>query len=251
MMRLESKVAIITGAASGIGRATAELFAEEGAKVVVADIDSAGGEQTVSNIRSKGGGARFVHADISKEEDAKRISEETVKAFGRIDILVNNAAAFVFKGLEEATVEDWQRALSVNVIGTALCTKYATEHMKKVGGGAVVNVGSVHGFVGQPGYLPYAATKAALVQMSRNMAVELGSFNIRVNCVCPGAVLTEHTLHRLKELGSTVEEMGAQHMLKRGSQPRESAAAILFMASEDSSFVTGAFLMVDGGYTAQ
>lgn len=192
-----------------------------------------------------------MHADISKEEDAKRISEETVKAYGRIDILVNNAAAFVFKSLEEATVEDWQRALHVNVMGTALCTKYATEHMKKVGGGAVVNVGSVHGFVGQPGYMPYAATKAALVQMSRNMAVELGSFNIRVNCVCPGAVLTEHTLHRLKELGLTVEDLGAQHFLKRGSQPRESAAAILFMASEDSSFVTGAFLMVDGGYTAQ
>jgi len=250
-MRLKSKVAIITGAASGIGRATAELFAEEGAKVVVADINSAEGEQTVSNIRSKGGEARFVHADISKEEDAKRISEETVKAYGRIDILVNNAAAFVFKTLEEATVEDWQRALSVNIMGSALCTKYATEHMKKVGGGAVVNVGSVHGFIGQPGYLPYAATKAALVQMSRNMANELGSYNIRVNTVCPGAVLTEHTLHRLKELGSTVEEMGAQHLLKRGSQPRESAAAILFMASEEASFVTGAFLMVDGGYTAQ
>jgi NAD(P)-dependent dehydrogenase (short-subunit alcohol dehydrogenase family) len=250
-MRLKSKVAIVTGAASGIGRATAELFAEEGAKVVVVDIDSAGGEQTVSNIRSKGGEALFVHADISRDEDAKRISEETVKAYGRIDILVNNAAAFVFKSLEEATAEDWQRALHVNVMGSALCAKYAVEHMKKVGGGAVVNVGSVHGLIGQPGYLPYAATKAALVQMSRNMAVELGSFNIRVNCVCPGAVLTEHTLHRLKELGSTVEEMGAEHPLKRGSQPRESAAAILFMASEEASFVTGTFLMVDGGYTAQ
>ena len=250
-MRLQNKVAIITGAASGIGRATAELFAEEGGKVVVADINSVEGEQTVSNIRSKGGEALFVCADISKEEDAKRISGEAVKAYGRIDILVNNAAAFVFKGLEEATVEDWQRALSVNIMGTALCTKYAVEHMKKVGSGAVVNVGSVHGFVGQAGYLPYAATKAALVQMSRNMAAELGRFNIRVNCVCPGAVLTEHTLHRLTELGLTVEDLGAQHLLKRGSQPRESAAAILFMASEDASFVTGAFLMVDGGYTAQ
>jgi NAD(P)-dependent dehydrogenase (short-subunit alcohol dehydrogenase family) len=250
-MRLESKVAIITGAASGIGRATAELFAEEGAKVVVVDIDSAGGEQTVSNIRSKGGDALFVRADISKDEDAKRISEETVKAYGRIDILVNNAAAFVFKRLDEATAEDWQRALSVNIMGSALCAKYAVEHMKKVGGGAVVNVGSVHGLIGQPGYMPYAATKAALVQMSRNMAVELGSFNIRVNCVCPGAVLTEHTLHRLKELGSSVEQMGAEHPLKRGSQPRESAQAILFMASGEASFITGAFLMVDGGYTAQ
>ena len=250
-MRLKSKVAIITGAASGIGRATAELFAEEGAKVVVADIDSAGGEQTVTNIRSKGGEALFVHADISKDDDAKRISEETVKAFGRIDILVNNAAAFVYKSLEEATVEDWQRALHVNVMGSALCTKYAVAHMKKVGGGAVVNVGSVHSFIGQPGYLPYAATKAALVQMSRNMAVELGSYRIRVNCVCPGAVLTDQTLQRLKELGSTVEEMGADHPLKRGSQPRESAAAILFVASEEASFVTGASLMVDGGYTAK
>ena len=250
-MRLQSKVAIVTGAASGIGRATAELFAKEGAKVVVADIDSAGGEQTVSNILSTGGEARFVLADISKDEDARRICDETAKAYGRIDILVNNAAAFVFKRLEEATVEDWQRALSVNIMGTALCTKYAVEHMKKGGGGAVVNVGSVHGFVGQPGYLPYAATKAALVQMSRNMAVELGSFNIRVNCVCPGAVLTEHTLHRLKELGSSVDAMAAEHPLKRGSQPGESAAAILFMASQDSSFVTGASLMVDGGYTAQ
>ncbi|MBZ5563654.1 MAG: SDR family oxidoreductase [Acidobacteriia bacterium] len=250
-MRLESKVAIITGAASGIGRATAELFAKEGARVVVADIDSAGGEQTVSNIRAKGGEARFVRADISKDEDAKRISEEAARAYGRIDILVNNAAAFVFKRLEEATVEDWQRALHVNVMGTALCTKYAVEHMKKTGGGAVVNISSVHGFVGQQGYLPYAATKAALVQMSRNMASELGSYNIRVNTVCPGAVLTDHTLHRLKELGMTEEDLGAQHLLKRGSQPCESAAAILFMASEESSFVTGAFLMVDGGYTAQ
>lgn len=251
VMKLKDKVAIITGAASGIGRATAELFAEKGAKVVVADINSAEGERTVSKIRAQGGEARFVLADISKETDAKRICEEAVKAYGRIDILVNNAAAFVFNSLEEATVEDWEKALSVNVIGTTLCTKHASAHMKKAGGGAVVNVSSVHGFVGQPGYLPYAATKAALVQMSRNMAVELGQFNIRVNCVCPGAVLTEHTLHRLKELGMTVEDLGAQHLLRRGSQPRESAAAILFMASEESSFVTGTFLMADGGYTAQ
>lgn len=250
-MRLKGKVAIITGAASGIGRATAELFAEEGAKVVVVDINSAGGEETVANICAKGGEARLVTADVSQENEVKQAVEETAKAYGRIDILVNNAAAFVYKRLDEATVEDWQRAFGVNVIGTALCTKYAAEHMKKAGSGAVVNIGSVHGFVGQPGYLPYAATKAALVQMSRNMARELGPFNIRVNCVCPGAVLTAQTLQRLEEMGMTVDEMGAEHMLKRGSQPRESATAILFMACADSSFVTGAFLMVDGGFTAQ
>lgn len=254
MVRLRDKVAIVTGAASGIGQATAVLFAEEGAKVVVADIDVEGGEKTVSMIKGKGGEAIFVQADISKEDDAKRISEGAVKAFGKINILVNNAATFVLKGLE-ATLEDWRRSVGVNIIGTALVTKYAVEHIKQAGGGTVVLIGSISSFIAQPEFITYSATKGALVQMARNMAMDLAPFNIRVNCICPGATLTPASFRHMEQAGMTLEqfqeEVGGLSLLKRVADPREIAYAILFMASDESSFVTGAHLMVDGGYTAQ
>ncbi|MGH7967112.1 MAG: SDR family NAD(P)-dependent oxidoreductase, partial [Limisphaerales bacterium] len=181
-------MAIVTGSGSGIGRATAELLAEEGAKVVVADIDPKGGNETVSAIREKGNAAHFVQADISREADAKKISDEAVKTYGAIDILVNNAATFVLKGFE-ATVEEWQHSLGVNVVGTAMVTKYAVEHMKKKGG-AIVILGSISSFLAQPGFFAYSATKAAMVQLCRNMAMDLGPYKIRVNAVCPGSIIT-------------------------------------------------------------
>ncbi len=252
-MRLKDKVSIITGAGSGIGRAAAALFAEEGAKVIVADIDSDNGESAVSAIEEKGGEALFVQADISKEDDARRIIDEGVKAFGRIDILVNNAATFVLKGLE-ATVEDWQRSLGVNVIGAALCARYAAEQMKKTGGGAIVNLGSISSFIAQPNFIAYSATKAALLQMTRNMAMDLAPFNIRVNCVCPGPTLTPASYRHMEQAGLTLEQFiaqeGSSNLLKRLADPREIAYAILFLASDEASFVTGTYLLVDGGYTA-
>lgn len=252
-MRLKDKVAIVTGAGSGIGRATAELFAEEGAKVVVVDIDSKGGEETVKMIRDKGGLAHFVPADISKEADAKRISDEAVKLFGRIDILVNNAATFVLRGFE-GSVEDWQRSLGVNVIGTALVTKYAVEHIKE-NSGAIVNLGSISGFVAQPNFFVYSSSKAAIIQMTRNMAMDLGPYKVRVNCICPGTIITAASLGHIKKIGLTLEqfskEEGAKALLGRVGQPREVAYAILFLASDEASYVTGASLMVDGGLTAQ
>lgn len=252
-MRVKDKVAIVTGAASGIGQTTAEVLAEEGAKVVVADIDVAGGEATVATIRGKGGTVLFVPADISKEADAKRISDEAVRNFGRIDILVNNAATFVLKGFE-ASVEDWQRSLGVNVIGTAMVTKYAVEHMKK-NGGAIVILGSISSFVGQPNFYAYSATKAALLQMTRNMAMDMGPHKIRVNCVCPGTILTPASYRHMEKVGMTLEqfnaEEGSKTFLARVGSTREVAYAILFLASDEASFITGASLMVDGGYTAQ
>ena len=253
-MRLQDKVAIVTGAASGIGQTTAEVLAAEGAKVVVADIDAVGVKETAMRIQIESGVAHYVEADISKEADARRIVEEAVKTYGRVDILVNNAAVFVLKGFD-ATVEELQRSLGVNVIGTALCTKYASEAMKKTGGGAVVILGSISSFVAQPGFFAYSATKAALVQMTRNMAMDLGPHKIRVNAVCPGTILTSASYRHMSKVGITLEqfnaEEGARTFLGRIGSTREVAAAILFLVSDEASYITGASLMVDGGYTAQ
>ena len=252
-MGLKERVAIVTGAASGIGQATAELFAEEGAWVVLADIDTKLGEAVTSGIREKGGQAHFVRADISSEADARKISERAIKVFDGIDILVNNAAAFVLKGFN-ATVEDWQRSLEVNVTGTALVTKYAVEQMKETGG-AIVNLSSISAFIAEPDFFAYSATQAALLQMTRNMAMDLGRYKIRVNSVCPGTILTRASFRHMEKLGLTLEQFdakeGAKTFLGRAGRPREVANAILFLVSDESSYITGASLMVDGGYTAQ
>ena len=244
MNRLKDKVAIITGGAVGIGRATAELFAEEGAKVVVAD---------PLKPEVEGLEALFVETDISNEDDCRKVCDEAVRAFGRLDILVNNAAVFVLKGLE-ATVDDWHRSLSVNIVGTALMSKYASEHMKKSGGGAIVNLGSISSFVAQPSFITYSATKAAIVQMTRNMALDLAPFNIRVNCICPGTIMTRATENHMALVGMSKEDFIAaeapKHLLNRVGDPREVAYPILFLASDEASFITGTHLMVDGGYTA-
>jgi NAD(P)-dependent dehydrogenase (short-subunit alcohol dehydrogenase family) len=253
-MRLAGRAAIITGGAAGIGRATAELFAEEGARVVVADLDEKSGDETVSVIEGKGGEAIFVATDVSREDDARRLCEEALRAFGRVDILVNNAATFVLKGLE-ASIEDWRRSLDVNVVGTALVSRFAVEAMKRSGGGAIVNLGSISSFIAQPQFVTYSATKAALVQMTRNMALDLAQFGIRVNCVCPGTILTRASQDHMERVGMTLEEFvaeeGPKHLLGRVGNPREVAYAILFLASDEASFITGAHLMVDGGYTAR
>lgn len=252
-MRLQNQTAIVTGGAAGIGQATALLFAEEGAKVSVVDVDRIAGEETVSTIKKNGGESIYLPADIANEEDIKRICDETVRAFGQINILVNNAAAFILKGLE-ATAEDWQRSLRVNVIGTALCSRYAAEEMKKTGKGAIVSLASISSFVAQPSFITYSATKAAILQMTRNMALDLSPFGIRVNCVCPGTILTRASYDHMERTGTKLEEFLAaeapKHLLNRVGQPREVAYAILFLASDESSFITGTHLMVDGGYTA-
>jgi NAD(P)-dependent dehydrogenase (short-subunit alcohol dehydrogenase family) len=251
-MRLKDKVAIVTGASSGIGQATAELFAEEGAKVVLADIDAENGESTAERIRQRSGQARFVKADISRQAEAKKITDEALATFGQVDILVNDAAAFVLKGFG-ATPQDWERSLSVNVIGTAMVTEYVMEPMKKAGG-AIVIVGSISSFCAQPDFFVYSVTKAALVQMTRNMAMDLGPYRIRVNSVCPGTILTPASLRHIAKIGSTVEEFkrteGAKTFLGRVGQPHEVAQAIGFLVSAQASYITGAVLMVDGGYSA-
>jgi NAD(P)-dependent dehydrogenase (short-subunit alcohol dehydrogenase family) len=253
MHRLHTKVALITGAAAGIGAATAELFAEEGAKVVLLDIDPAG-EAVAERLRAHDGVALFIQTDVAKEDEVRRAIERAEQTFDRIDILVNNAATFVLKGLE-ATAEDWHRSFDVNVVGTALCSRYASEIMKKTAGGAIVNLGSISSFVAQPHFLTYSATKAALVQMTRNMALDLAPSHIRVNCVCPGTIRTSATDRHMQQTGMTeaafIAEQAPLHLLNRIGTAREVAYAILFLASDEASFITAATLMVDGGYVAR
>jgi NAD(P)-dependent dehydrogenase (short-subunit alcohol dehydrogenase family) len=247
--RVHDKVAVVTGGATGIGEATAELFSEEGARVAVIDRDEAG-----AAVADRLEGARFYRADIAREDDVRNAFARVDAELGGLDILVNNAAVFVLKGLD-ATPEDWHRSLDVNVIGTSLCTRYAAESMKKRGGGAIVNLSSISGFIAQPEFLAYSATKAALVNMTRCIALDLAPHGIRVNCVCPGTIRTAATDRHMEQTGQTEAEFLAEnapmHLLNRVGTPREVAYAVLFLASDEASFITATPLMVDGGYTAR
>ena len=254
-MRLEGKNAIVTGGASGIGRAICELFAEEGARLTIADIDVDGGEQTLVNVRAAGGTAQFVATDVSKEGDVAAMVQAAVDAYGAVNILVNDAAAFVFGEVQDVSDADWARVFGVNVIGQAYCVKHVLPHMKAAGGGAIVNLASVSGFIAQPGFIPYNASKGAVMQLTRCLALDLAPHNIRVNCVCPGSVLTPATERHRRFVGADREEFlaeaGAGNFMKRVASPREIAYGALFLASDEASFVTGTPLVMDGGLTAQ
>ena len=252
-MRLADKVALITGAADGIGAATAERFAEEGAAVVLADIDADRGQAVAERIARAGGRAVFVRADISSEVDTEALAVAAERTFGGLHILVNNAATFVLQGIE-ASVADWRRSLDINVVGTALVTRAAVPLLAKSGSGAIVNLASISSFVAQPNFVTYSATKAAILQMTRNLALDLAPRGIRVNCVCPGTILTRASQDHMERTGTTLAQFVAaeapKHLLNRVGSPREVASAILFLASDEASFITGTHLMVDGGYTA-
>jgi len=252
-MRLEDKVAIITGGGSGIGRATARLFSLEGARVLVADLRGEKAQQVAEEIRKEGGIAEAMAADVSQEKQAEGIAKRTVELWKRIDILVNNAASFIKKRVDEATRADWEEVLGVNVLGTSFCSKYVIPAMQKQKKGAIVNLGSINGVLGMPDFMTYNATKAAIINMTKSMALDLAPYNIRVNCVCPGQTNTPALETVLRSLGSSIEEGEKKycdrHMIKRFGKPEEIAPAILFVASDEASFMTSSIVMVDGGYT--
>lgn len=253
-MRLKDKAAVVTGAASGIGQAAAALFAEEGASVFLTDINAEGGLAAVREIEAQGGRAQFLAADMSQESECRRVVEAAAQAFGRLDVLVNNAAAFVLKGLD-ATPEDWKRVMETNVFGYAFMMRYAAAEMRRQGRGSIVNVASVSSVIAQPQMLTYNASKGAVLQLSRCAAVDLAPDNIRVNCVCPGMVWTGQVEKLAAEMGWTREqaeaEIGGMQIFKRGAAPREIAYPILFLACDESSFCTGSALFADGGWTVQ
>jgi len=253
-MRLAGKVAIITGAGAGIGRATALLFAKEGAEVVVADFDPEGGKETVRLIEEKGGRAIFLPVDVSKAADVKRMVKTTVERCGRLNILVNNAGIYTQADVVQATEEEWDRILDVNLKGVFLCSKYSIPEMIKGGGGSIVNIGSEAGIVGIKNQVAYNVSKSGVIALTRSMALDFAPHNIRVNCLCPGRTLTplvEQVITEAQDPESMRRALEDDRPLKRMGRPEEIAAGILYLASDESSYATGSILSIDGGYTAQ
>lgn len=253
-MKLSGKVAIVTGGGAGIGRAICERFAADGASVMVAELDADLGRETAGMIGKNKGKARFTHTDIKNEDSIKSLIAETVSAFGGLNLLVNNAGAFVIRDVN-ATAEEWDIMLHTNIRGTAFCVKHALPELKKAGGGAIVNIGSISSVLGQGSMVTYNATKGAILTMTRCMALDLGRDNIRVNCLCPGNIKTRALINHMKSLGKSYEdaerELSPLNFLGRIGTPEEVAACAAFLCSDDASYVTGASLFVDGGYSAQ
>lgn len=252
--RLDGKVAIITGAATGIGKAAALLFAQEGARVIVADVDDDNGDQVVAQIRLTGGEAIFVHASVVEPADVDRLMQTVKETFGRLDILYNNAAVNYFGKITATSVEDWERVMAVNVKGVYLCCRAAIPLMQESGGGSIINTGSSASLVGLRNLAVYTASKGAVLQLTKNLALDYAADRIRVNALCPGVTATEMTL---KMIASAPDPQAARarydsgRPLGRMAEPLEIAWAALFLASDESSYMTGAHLSVDGGYTAE
>ncbi len=247
---LAGKVALITGGASGIGRATALLFAREGAAVSVVDIDQAKGQAVVQEILKAGGRAIFVHCDVTKAADCQRAVQQTVKELGGLDTLFNNAGIIRRATVVETTEEEWDRVMAVNVKSVFLLSKYAIPIMAAAGGGVIINTASGWGLVGGRKAAVYCASKGAVVNLTRAMALDHGEQNIRVNCICPGDTDTPMLRSEARQLGEPDEQFLAQaadRPLRRIGRPEDIAQAALYLASDAASFVTGTALVVDGG----
>ncbi len=253
-MRLANKVAIITGAGAGIGRATALLFAREGAKVVVVDCDRNAGEETIALIAKEGRDATFVPVDVSKAADVQRMVKTTLDRYDTLDILVNNAGIYTQGDVVETTEEDWHRILGVNLTGVFLCSKYSAPAMVESGGGAIVNIASEAGIVGIKNQVAYNVSKSGVIALTKSMALDFAPHNVRVNCLCPGRTLTplvEQVIAEAEDPESTRRALEEDRPVNRMGKPEEIAAGILFLASDESTYATGSVLAIDGGYTAQ
>jgi NAD(P)-dependent dehydrogenase (short-subunit alcohol dehydrogenase family) len=247
---LTGKKAIVTGGAAGIGRAASVLLAEAGAAVTVVDLDEAGGESVVQQIVAAGGKAMFVRGDVSREEDCRNAVQETVETWGGIDILFNNAGIIRRATVTELSEEDWDHIMAVNVKSMFLMCKYSIPFMEVAGGGAVINNASGWGLTGGMRAAAYCASKGAVVNLTRAMAVDYGSRNIRVNCIAPGDTDTSMLRNEANQLGESEDAFlkdSANRPLGRIARPEEIASAVLYLASEGASFITGAILPVDGG----
>ena len=252
MGRLDNKVAVITGAADGIGNAISVAMAREGAHVVMSDIADAKGESAAAAIRAMGGSAEFAHCDVAVEADIKALMERAVASKGRIDVLVNNAAiAIGGMPIHEMTDEQWHRLVTVNLTSVFRGVKYALPHMLKQKSGSVISMASAQGHIGLDGWTAYAGMKGAVMSMTRQMAVEFGPHNVRFNSISPGTINTPMNVQVIKELGDHVARAWVKmHPIGRIGLPEEVAEAAVYLASDAAGFTTGIDLRVDGGLTA-
>jgi Dehydrogenases with different specificities (related to short-chain alcohol dehydrogenases) len=245
-MRLKDKVSIITGGASGIGRETALLFSKEGAKVVIADINEDGLKKVEEEIRHQGGEGFSFTIDVTKEEDWKNLMETVLNKFGRLDVLVNNAGVGTRGSIEETSFELWRKVMSINLDSVFLGTKYGIEAMKKTGGGSIINTSSVLGITSSGNMAAYSASKGGVRLLTKSAALHCAKSGIRVNSIHPGTIKTP-----LLELIPDVEKLTAQFPVGHLGDAIDIANGILFLASDESKFMTGAELIIDGGFTAQ
>lgn len=249
-MKLKDRVSIITGAASGIGRASAMEFAKEGARVVVADINFAGAEETVKQIEAAGGAALAVATDVADPQSVENLIAQTLRSFGRINVLFNNAAIQVNKTVEDTTPGEWNREMSTNLGGVFLCSKFALPHLRKTRG-CILNMASVNGYFVEPQCAGYCATKGGIIALTKAMAIDHGKDGIRVNCICPGYIdsgLAWGYFQAQLNPAEARSAAGKLHALWRIGEPEEVARLAVFLASDDASFMTGSAVAVSGGF---
>jgi NAD(P)-dependent dehydrogenase (short-subunit alcohol dehydrogenase family) len=245
MGKLQNKVAVITGGASGIGAATAKLFVSEGAKVVLVDLNEEKGKAFEAELKALNAEAFFVKANITSEEDVANVFKQTIEAFGKVDVVFNNAGIGRVQPSHDLEYSEWRNTVNVDLDGVFLVAREAIREMLKAGGGTIVNTASMYGWVGSPGSAAYNAAKGGVINLTRSLALEYAEQNIRVNSLCPGFIDTPIIPEESKQVLASMTPM------KRLGQAEEMAKAVLFMASDDSSFMTGNSLIVYGGYTAQ
>ncbi len=255
-MRFKDKIAVVTGAATGIGGATADAFCAEGASVVLSDVNASALNERTGKLRAAGGNCLAVVADVSRPDEARRIAREAVSAFGGIDYLVASAGIQSYGTVVSTDEDTWDRTLDVNAKGVYQAAKYCIPEMAKRGGGAVVTVASVQGLFSQPNVAAYAASKGAVIAMTRTMAIDHAGDKIRANSICPGSIDTPLLRYAAEQMqpddpDGAIKDWGGLHVLGRVGQPEEMAQVALFLCSDASSFVTGAAIVADGGLTIQ